>query len=150
VGLRGPLIPKMPPQLPALGVAWFRLFGNQDHAHNICCSHNVKQQGLARHLEHLSASSVQTKGPDFHRSLKNGRARSASPEINRLSTAKRSMSFCTSLMWAGGRITSIVLIFSGLTSIPWCKTKKQFACCHPEHSLVRVQLHACGAQPSED
>jgi hypothetical protein len=40
-----------------------------------------------------STSSVQTKGPDFHSSLKNGRACSASLEINRLSTVKHPVSF---------------------------------------------------------
>jgi hypothetical protein len=45
-------------------------------------------------------------------------------EINRLSAAKHSMSFYTSLMRAGGRIASIVLIFSGFASIPPCETKK--------------------------
>jgi hypothetical protein len=71
-----------------------------------------------------SASSVQTKGPNFCRSLKNGRARSANLEIIRLSAAKHPVSFCTSLMWARGRIASIVLIFSGLASILRYKTRK--------------------------
>jgi hypothetical protein len=65
-----------------------------------------------------SSFSVQTKGLDFHSSLKNGRARSASLEIKWLSTANHPVSFWTSLMRAGGRITSIALIFSGLTPIP--------------------------------
>jgi hypothetical protein len=65
-----------------------------------------------------SAPSVQTKGPDLRKSLKNGRARSASLEINQLSAAKQPVSFCTSLMQAEGRITSIVLIFSRFVSIP--------------------------------
>jgi hypothetical protein len=65
-----------------------------------------------------SFSSVQTKGLDLRKSLKNGRARSASLEINRLSLAKQPMSFYTSLMQAGGHIASIVLIFSGFASIP--------------------------------
>jgi hypothetical protein len=65
-----------------------------------------------------SASLVQTKGPESHKSLKNGRARSAGLEINRLSTAKQPVSFYTSLMQAGGCITSIILIFSGFASIP--------------------------------
>jgi hypothetical protein len=70
------------------------------------------------------ASSVQTKGPNFHKSLKNGRARSASLEINRLSAAMHHVSFCTSLMRAGGRIALIVLIFSRLASIPRYETRK--------------------------
>jgi hypothetical protein len=65
-----------------------------------------------------SASLVQTNGPDFHRSLKNRRARSTSLEINWLSMAKHPVSFYTSLMRAGGRIASIILIFSELASIP--------------------------------
>jgi hypothetical protein len=65
-----------------------------------------------------SASFVQTKGPDLYKSLKNGRARPASLEINRLSMAKQPVSFYTSLMQAGGRISSIVLIFFGFASIP--------------------------------
>jgi hypothetical protein len=65
-----------------------------------------------------SASLVQAKGPNFHISLKNRRARSASLEINRLSVVKHPVSFCMSLMRAGGRIASIVLIFSELASIP--------------------------------
>jgi hypothetical protein len=71
-----------------------------------------------------SASSVQIQGPDFCRSLKDWRARSASLEINRLSAAKHPVSFYTSLMWVGGRITSISLIFLGLASIPWYETRK--------------------------
>jgi hypothetical protein len=69
-------------------------------------------------------SLVQTKGLDFYSSLKNGRARSASLEINRLSAAKHPTSICTSLMRAGGRIASIVQIFSGLASIPRHETRK--------------------------
>jgi hypothetical protein len=64
------------------------------------------------------ALSVQTKGPDLHKSLKNGRAHSASLEINWFSTVKQPVSFCTSLMQAGGRIALIVLIFSGFALIP--------------------------------
>jgi hypothetical protein len=66
-----------------------------------------------------STSSVQIKGPDLHKSLKNGRVRSASLKINWLSAAKQPVSFYTSLMRAGGRITLIILIFSGFASIPW-------------------------------
>jgi hypothetical protein len=65
-----------------------------------------------------SALSVQMKGPDLCKTLKNGRACSASLEINRLNTAKQHVSFYTSLMRAGGRIASIILIFSGFASIP--------------------------------
>jgi hypothetical protein len=72
----------------------------------------------------LLLPSVQTNGPDFYKSLKNGRARSASLEMNRLSAAKHPVSFCTSLMRVGGRIASIVLIFIGLASIPRCETRK--------------------------
>jgi hypothetical protein len=64
------------------------------------------------------------KGLDFHRSLKNGRARSASLETNWLSAARHPMSFCTSLIWVGGRIAAIVLTFSGLASIPRYETRK--------------------------
>jgi hypothetical protein len=72
-----------------------------------------------------SASSVHMKGPDFRRNLKNGRARSSSLEINWLSVTNHLMSFCTSLMRAGGRIASIVLIFSGLASILRYEIRKQ-------------------------
>jgi hypothetical protein len=63
-------------------------------------------------------------GPDFRKSLKNRRARSTSLEINQLSVPKQHVSFCTSLTWAGCRIASIILIFSGLASIPRCETRK--------------------------
>jgi hypothetical protein len=65
-----------------------------------------------------SASSVQTKGSDLRKSLRNGRAHSTSLEINRLSVAKQPVSFYTSLMRAGGRIASIILIFSEFALIP--------------------------------
>jgi hypothetical protein len=65
-----------------------------------------------------STLSVQMKGPDLRKSLKNGRARSASLEINRLSVANQPVSFCTSLMRVGGCIASIILIFFGFASIP--------------------------------
>jgi hypothetical protein len=65
-----------------------------------------------------SASSVQMKGSDLCKSLKNRRAHSASLEINRLSAAKQPVSFYTSLMRAGVCIALIVLIFSGFASIP--------------------------------
>jgi hypothetical protein len=65
-----------------------------------------------------STSFVQMKGPDLRKSLKNERARSASLEINQLSATKQPVSFCTSLMRAGGRMASIVLIFFGFASIP--------------------------------
>jgi hypothetical protein len=68
-----------------------------------------------------SASSLQTRGPDFCRSLKNGSARSTSLDIKCLS---HPVSFCTSLMQAGCYIALIVLIFCGLASIPRCETKK--------------------------
>jgi hypothetical protein len=71
-----------------------------------------------------STSSVQTKGSDFHISLNNRRARSASLEMNRLRAVKHPVSFCTSLMQIGGCIASMVLIFSGLASILQCKTRK--------------------------
>jgi hypothetical protein len=64
------------------------------------------------------------KGLDFCRSLKNGRAHSASLEINWVSAAKHPVSFCMSLMRAGGHIASIVLIFSRLASSPWYETRK--------------------------
>jgi hypothetical protein len=69
-------------------------------------------------------SSIQMKGPDFRRSLKNRRACSASLEINQLNAVKQPMCFYTSLMRVGGRIALTVLIFSGLASIPRCKTRK--------------------------
>jgi hypothetical protein len=65
-----------------------------------------------------STSFVQMKGLDLHKSLKNGRAYSTSVEINWLSVAKQPVSFCTSLMRAGGHIASIILIFSMFASIP--------------------------------
>jgi hypothetical protein len=65
-----------------------------------------------------SASSIQMKGLDFLRNMKNGRARLANLEINRLSVTKQPVRFYTSLMRVGGRIVSIVLIFSGLASVP--------------------------------
>jgi hypothetical protein len=65
-----------------------------------------------------SASLVQMKGPDLLKSLKNGGARSAYLEINRLSVAKQPVSFYTSLMRAGGHIASIVQIFFGFALIP--------------------------------
>jgi hypothetical protein len=71
-----------------------------------------------------STSSVQMKGLHFRRSLKIGRARSASLAINRLSAAKHLVSFCTSLMRAGGHTASIVMIFSGLASILRYETRK--------------------------
>jgi hypothetical protein len=46
-----------------------------------------------------STSSVQTKGLNFYRSLKNGRAHSASLEINQLSATKHPMSTCG--QWRG-------------------------------------------------
>jgi hypothetical protein len=64
------------------------------------------------------------KGLDFRKKLKNGRARSVSLEVNRLIIAKHPMSFCASLMQAGGCIASIIIIFSGLASIPRYETRK--------------------------
>jgi hypothetical protein len=57
---------------------------------------------LLRSWNASSASSVQMNGPDFRRSLKNGRAHSTNLEINRLSATKHPVSFCTFLMRAGG------------------------------------------------
>jgi hypothetical protein len=81
-------------------------------------------EALLQLLNASSAFLVQTKGLDFRNSLKNGRARSASLVINRLSTAKHLVSFWTSFMRAGSHISSIALIFSGLALIPRCETRK--------------------------
>jgi hypothetical protein len=122
-----------------LRLLWFWPLYDQYHAHSFIFGHDVEQQMftelqsyqdwqrrevLLQLLECLIRLLVPEKGPDFNSSLKNGKARSASLEINRLSAAKHPMSFWTSLMRAGGRIPSIALIFSGLASIPRFKTKK--------------------------
>jgi hypothetical protein len=82
------------------------------------------------------------KGPNFCRSLKNGRARSASVEINWLNVAKHLVSFCTSLMRAGGCIASIILIFFGLASIPRYETRKprSLPVVTPKRHLPRFNL----------
>jgi hypothetical protein len=86
-----------------------------------------------------------TKDPDFRSSLKNRRARSVSLEINRLSVVKYPVSFCTSLMRAGGHMASIVLIFFRLASILQHETRKPRSLLavtsnthFSEFSLVRV------------
>jgi hypothetical protein len=78
--------------------------------------------------KNASYSSVQTKGLDFRRSLKNGRTHSASLEMNRLSAAKHSVRFYTSLTSAGCHISLIVLILSRLALIPVMKPGSQASC----------------------
>jgi hypothetical protein len=64
---------------------------------------------------------------------------SSSLEINWLSAVKHPVSFCTTLMRAGGHNASIILIFSGLALIPGCETRKPSSLpVVTQHTLVRV------------
>jgi hypothetical protein len=86
-----------------------------------------------------STSSVQANGPDFCRSLKKGSALSANLEMKRLRAASDPVSFWMSLIWAGGLITSIVLIFSGLASMLRYETR------NPSNFLVETpKMHFSG------
>ena len=58
----------------------------------------------------------------FFRTLKNGKHLSVALETNLLRAATRPVRDCTSLIFCGGFISRIALIFSGLASIPLCET----------------------------
>ena len=65
-----------------------------------------------------SASFVQANFSDALSSLKKGSPFSPSRDINRLSVVMHPMSFYTSFMFLGGRISSTALTFDGFGRIP--------------------------------
>src|SRR4051812_3425590 len=76
-----------------------------------------------RSLNLASASGVQSTGPDFFSSLRNGSALSARREMNLPSVVMQPFSLWTSLMRLGACIFSIALILSELTLMPRWDTK---------------------------
>ena len=72
----------------------------------------------------LCASSVHLNVSSFLRSLKNGRPRSPSHEMNLPSAAMQPVSFCTCFWEVSGCMLVMAVIFSGLASMPRLLTMK--------------------------
>lgn len=124
------------------------LHSNQDQTYCMICS-QVRIEGCDRYCFSSSKatthSSVHSKFFHLWRSWKNSRHRSADLEMNLFKVAIVLISFCTSFGFRGGCKYLIALMWSGLTSIPWCviMLPKNFPELTPKDHLDEFRCNLC-------